>query len=188
MESFNKHIFRLALLIVLLIFTLRLFYLQIWNKKFQLASHNNSLYKETLYPPRGNIYDRYGTLLVHNEPLYDIYIYPRYKDKMDIKKLSYITDIAEDKIKGILKKTTAKAQLLASNILHEEFLEIQDTLSTLPGIQVKVKMARNYPHPTLANTIGYLGEVNKSFLDKNKDKYVLADRSAGNLRRTTAGR
>ena len=57
--------------LVVFIYILRLFSMQIMEDKYKDAADSNAFLKRTLYPPRGLIYDRNGELLVYNQPAYD---------------------------------------------------------------------------------------------------------------------
>ena len=57
---------------VVLVFIIRLFYLQVIDQSTKDQADNNALVKQTVYPSRGLIYDRNGELLVFNQPIYEI--------------------------------------------------------------------------------------------------------------------
>ena len=57
---------------VVLVYIIRLFYLQIIDQSTKDQADNNALVKQTIYPSRGLIYDRHGELLVFNQPIYEI--------------------------------------------------------------------------------------------------------------------
>jgi len=59
-----------------LIFLARLFYLQIIDPAYKSLSENNAILERSIYPERGLIYDRNGTLLVANQPAYDLMFIP----------------------------------------------------------------------------------------------------------------
>ena len=48
------------------IFTIRLLSLQVFSSDYESQSLQNSVLKEYIYPERGFIYDRNGTLIVEN--------------------------------------------------------------------------------------------------------------------------
>ena len=64
-RKYNKIRIGLAVFAALLLG--RLFYIQIINDKFKTDALNNSIVYETIYPPRGVIYDRAGEVLVGNQ-------------------------------------------------------------------------------------------------------------------------
>ncbi len=58
--------------VVVVIYILRLFSLQIVETKYKRFADSNAFLNKTIYPPRGLIYDRNDSLLVYNKPAYDI--------------------------------------------------------------------------------------------------------------------
>ena len=66
---------------VVLVYIIRLFYLQVIDQSTKDQADNNALVKQTIYPSRGLIYDRNGELLVFNQPIYEITMTMRDMDK-----------------------------------------------------------------------------------------------------------
>ena len=66
-----------AVILLILIFIVRLFFLQIVDNDYKAWADSNAFLKKTLYPSRGMIYDRNGKLLVYNQPTYDIMLIMR---------------------------------------------------------------------------------------------------------------
>ena len=58
--------------IVVLIYIVRLFFLQILDQSTQEKAANNAQLRQTVYPSRGLIYDRNGELLVANQPIFEV--------------------------------------------------------------------------------------------------------------------
>ena len=58
--------------VVVLVYIVRLFYLQVIDQSTKDQADNNALVKQTIYSSRGLIYDRNGALLVFNQPIYEI--------------------------------------------------------------------------------------------------------------------
>ena len=58
--------------VIVLVYIIRLFYLQIIDQSTKDQADNNALVKQTIYPSRGLIYDRNGELLVFNQPPTDL--------------------------------------------------------------------------------------------------------------------
>ena len=72
LESRKYHIY-LLFGFFFLVYLSRLFYVQIIAKDFFAnRAENDSVSKEITFPPRGNMYDRNGNVLVQNEIAYDI--------------------------------------------------------------------------------------------------------------------
>ena len=58
--------------VVVLVYIIRLFYLQVIDQSTKDQADNNALVKQTIYPSRGLIFDRNGELLVFNQPIYEV--------------------------------------------------------------------------------------------------------------------
>jgi penicillin-binding protein 2 len=56
---------------------IRLFFLQILSDQYEDLSLKNSVLKRYVYPERGYVFDRNGTLLVSNQPMYDLMVIPK---------------------------------------------------------------------------------------------------------------
>ena len=57
---------------VVLVYVIRLFFLQIIDQSTKDQADNNALVKQIIYPSRGLMYDRNGELLVFNQPIYEV--------------------------------------------------------------------------------------------------------------------
>ena len=64
-------------------FTVRLFYLQIYTANAFDIDNDNAIRKVFHYPKRGYIYDRNDSLLVANQPSYDVMVIPREVEPLD---------------------------------------------------------------------------------------------------------
>ena len=61
-----------AVVLLVLIFIIRLFFLQVVDSDYKAWADSNAFLKKTLIPSRGIIYDRNGKLLVCNQPSYEV--------------------------------------------------------------------------------------------------------------------
>ena len=66
-----------------IIFLVRLLSLQVLSSDYDDQSLQNSVLREYIYPERGFIYDRNGTLIVENQATYDLMIIPRQLQQFD---------------------------------------------------------------------------------------------------------
>ena len=65
------------------IFTVKLFNIQVLDPTYKQNATNNVLREVVQYPARGLIYDRNGQLMVYNKPAYDLLVTPRETEKFD---------------------------------------------------------------------------------------------------------
>ena len=172
----NRQYIVIALvLIIALTYLIKLLDIQVFDPKYELAAKNNVIRKTIQYPNRGLIYNRDGGLLVHNAPIYDLMVIPyevkvqdtaTFCERFHLTKESFIKRMQKAKSYSLLLPSTFIKQ-----ISHQEFAAVQDFFTEYPGFYVNARTVRYYPHQSLANTLGYIGEINKTQLDRDTMGY-----------------
>jgi len=79
MSVFNQsrsNIVRLIFAGMFLVIAAQLFNLQIISKKYKQQAQENALFRKSVYPTRGIIYDRKGKAILNNTILYDLMVTP----------------------------------------------------------------------------------------------------------------
>jgi penicillin-binding protein 2 len=79
----RKYIIGGLISLVVIIYVVRLFSLQILDDTYQDKADSNAYLKRIEFPSRGLIKDRNGKTLVFNKPAYDIMMVVREMDKFD---------------------------------------------------------------------------------------------------------
>jgi penicillin-binding protein 2 len=155
-----------------ILFIGRLFYLQIINNSYKQQAIDNSIKKKHIYPERGYIYDRNGKLLVANQTSYDLMVIPKDVKEMDTTEFCNLIRISKKSFKKRLKKAkrySYKApSVFIKQLSKENFAYLQEKLYKYNGFYIQKKSIRNYPINSAANILGYISEVNESYLKKNK--------------------
>ncbi|MFA6923197.1 MAG: penicillin-binding protein 2 [Bacteroidales bacterium] len=170
--SDRKHTIIFIFIFAVAIFVIRLFYIQVLTDEYKISANNNVLRFQTEYPNRGLIYDRKGKLLVYNEASYDLMVTPRYAKNIDTNELCKILNI--DKVAFIERIGKAKAfssfraSIFDKQVSTEMYGMLQEKMYKLPGFFIQARTLRKYPKPIAAHILGYIGEVDPSFLEKNK--------------------
>ena len=158
-------------LVIGIIFSIRLFYVQVVNDKYKLTSDNNVLREITLYPARGLIYDRNGTLLVYNEAAYDLMVVPKQVSDMDTIEFCSLLEIEpvefSEKLKKAKKYSRYKPSVFIKEISSVSYASIQEHLFKYPGFFVQTRTLRKYPRNSAAHALGYIGEVNSKTIENN---------------------
>jgi penicillin-binding protein 2 len=169
---------RKALLPTLIIVTaglliIRLFYLQIIDDTFKLKSENNAIKIKYEYPERGYVYDRYGRLLIANQPSYDIMVIPKdvNEKEMNIKKFCALLEITEDFYKEKIRKAKVYSPMLPSVFLSQlnklEFAAFQEKIRRFSGFYIQKRSLRDYQVSYGANVFGFITQVNENIVKKN---------------------
>ncbi len=153
-----------GLFLVLAIFLVRLFYIQVINHEEFLAKANQmQISKRTINPERGQLYakDQNGEIvpLVLNQTVYTVFADPtQVKDVKKVEKL--VTDVAGDQMIEAnfdkLTSTTLQYVVLARQITHSQAEKIQE--ADLAGVGLQSSSRRVYTEGKLANQV--LGFVN----------------------------
>src|SRR6185437_478745 len=86
MPVFNQsrsNIIRLIFAGMFLIIAAQLFHLQIISKKYKQQAQENALFRKSVYPSRGIIFDRKGRAILNNTILYDLMVTPTQVKNID---------------------------------------------------------------------------------------------------------
>ena len=164
--------------VVVLVYIIRLFYLQVIDQSTKDQADNNALVKQTIYPSRGLIYDRNGELLVFNQPIYEITMVMRDMGKewdttafcqcLQISRTDFddrITEIKDKKKNRGYSRWTP--QVFMSQLKKEDIASLQESLFLFPGIQIQKRTLRDYTYKAAAHVLGSVGEVNQSDIDRD---------------------
>ena len=79
----RKYVLGGSVVVVVLVFLIRLFTLQIMSEDYKKYADSNAFLNKTQYPSRGVMYDRNGNLLVYNQPAYDVMVCMRNVKDLD---------------------------------------------------------------------------------------------------------
>lgn len=166
---------RLLLYIIILttgiIFIVRLFYLQVLDDSFAVRSENNAVKVVYDYPQRGYIYDRNGTLLVSNQPSYDVMAIPRNVKAFDTAEFSRMLNISEEQVAIRLEKAKIYSPRLPSIIVPQltksEYAYFQEKMRNYEGFYIQKRSLRDYQTKNGSNVLGYIAEVNKKIIEDN---------------------
>ena len=174
---------------IVLVYIIRLFYLQIIDQSTKDQADNNALVKQTIFPSRGLIYDRNGELLVFNQPIYEVTLtmYDMKKDKqwdttafcqcLHITRAEFDERISEikdrRKNRGYSRHTP---QVFMSQLKKEDIATLQEFQSMFPGVHIQKRTLRDYTYKAAAHVLGSVGEVSQKDIDRD-DYYARGDYS-----------
>ena len=161
-----------------LLFLIQLVSLQIFNQNYSELSLNNALEKRPVYPTRGLIYDRNGTLLVANQPVYDLMVIPENTISFDTLELISFLEISKEELIGSLYKarrfSSKKSSVVSRQISKEKQALFKEKIWKYTGFYFQKKTIRDYSIPIASNILGYTSEINPTEL-KNKTDYDLGE-------------
>ncbi len=172
--DFRKKTLLLALFLVLVVLTMRLFYLQvIRHGHYNRLAITNRVQRERIIAPRGLIRARDGSKLVVNAPTYQISILPgmihgRQErlslacEWLDIDEQKLLEDLAE--WRG--RYADGREMPVVHAASKEQISVLRELRMQLPFFRLEMKPRRQYPEGKMAvHILGYVGEVTDEELD-----------------------
>ncbi len=169
--SHRKYTIVFIILCVVFIYIVRLFYMQIIDDSYKYSAQNNSQRRITKYPARGVIFDRYGKILVYNEPAFDLMVIPQQTKPFDSLDLCQILEIELPTLRQILQKAKSYSKYRPSLVVPQLSIEtvalLKEKLYKFNGFFLQSRTLRKYPKPIAAHLLGYVGEVDEKFIKKN---------------------
>lgn len=186
LEGWRVYSFITVLGVIFLVFTARLFDLQVLQYEDFLSQANDNRVEEiSLAPARGVIYDRNGIVLASNAAAYNIAVIPAFlpDDEGEIReielKLAEITQVPfskgsiEDPLipcaddLGVTQMVAIQSSfspfdpvLIKCDVPRELALAVAEQAVDWPGVEVQVEPVRDYPTGELtAAIIGFLGPI-----------------------------
>lgn len=173
----RKYILSGVILLVLTIYIIRLFNLQINDEDYKTKADSNAFYKKTIYPARGLMYDRNGKLVVYNQASYDITFVPREIKGIDTLELCKALDITLDDFHKRMERVKDRRanpgysayteQEFITQLSGEEFARFQEKMFRFPGFYVRKRSIRQYNYNAAGVLLGDIGEVSQKKIDKD---------------------
>ncbi|MBO4483124.1 MAG: penicillin-binding protein 2 [Prevotella sp.] len=183
--DYRKYVIGGIAVVIVIVYTVRLFVLQIMSDDYRKSADSNAFLKKIEYPSRGVISDRNGELLVYNQPAYDIMVVVNEaKDRLDtlefcqalgiskayfIKRMNDIKD--RNKNPGYSRFTQ---QLFMAQLSNQDFSVFREKLFRFPGFYIQQRSIRQYQYPYAAHVLGDVAEVSESDIE-NDDYYQAGD-------------
>ena len=170
--------------VVAVILLAKIFSIQVLDDHYKTDADNNTTVREIIYPTRGVIYDRKGEILVGNKVAYDILVSPHDLEKKEFDTLALATalDTTVEFIRGKMaeyRKNRRKIGFQSVTMIkqipartYNKFAEVQ---YRFPGFKGQVRSIRDYPINAGGNLLGYVSEVNQSYIDSHPGEYRSGD-------------
>lgn len=177
MNESRKEILQIVFVLVGLIFLIKLFSIQVLDNRYAEMAEGNAILRQVEYPFRGLIYDRNKKLIVYNTPEYDIEVIAKEIKKIDSTKFCNVFEISREELRKKFKEMKARKEyspfkptLFLDQLSNVDFARVQDQMDEFPGFYIQARTTRAYSSSGLANGLGYVSEINKNQLDRDKTK------------------
>lgn len=175
--------------LIVVIYLVRLFVLQVCDTTYKINADTNAFLQKIIYPSRGLIYDRNDSLVVLNQPAYDVMLIPRDVqpfDTIDFCNTLQITRSDFDARMADMKDphknpnySSYTQQVFMAHLSAQDYGRLQEKLYRFPGFFIQKRILRQYNYNCAANILGDVREVNGN--DIEKDNYYKPGDYTGDL-------
>ncbi len=130
-------------------------------------------FRKVIYPERGILYDRKGRAVLQNTIIYDLMVTPSRLKGLDTMSLCKILNIdtAEFRkriINAIIKNKSYRPSVFEPLLSNDKIAKINESMyKFVPAFYLQERPVRDYPYDAGGNILGYLSEVDSSFLKKH---------------------
>jgi len=161
--------------LILFIFVFKLQIVE--NEKYKNIAEKNVVRIQTIYPTRGEIFDRKYRPIVLNKPSYNLYITPgKIADKNIVSTfVSNNFDKNIEEIKKIIHANRYRSYqdvLLIQNVEYEKMVKISEQLNYYPSLLFKAEKVREYYFKN--HFTGYTGRITEEeYSNRRKDGYSI---------------
>ena len=160
----------------------KLFSIQIIDDKYKLSAENNTMVYTTIYPTRGIIHDRNGNILVGNKVAYDLMVTPKEVEAFDTLALCKVLDITPEFVREKMqeyyknrRRIGYQSVVMIKQIPPETYMKFAEVAYKFPGFRGQPRSIREYPFNAGGNLLGYVSEVNASYIERHPDEYKSGD-------------
>ncbi|MCB0761730.1 MAG: penicillin-binding protein 2 [Flavobacteriales bacterium] len=169
----RKYILIFMIVSVLVIFVIRLFYMQARDESWKDRAIRITEKAVVLKPPRGLVYDRNGELLIANQAVYDLMVIPSDIESLDTVSFCNLVSITpEDFIQRMAAIRKAggswKAHEFMGQIKPSDYARISEHLHEFSGFFGQPSTMRRYPEGVAPLFCGMVGKVSQKDLDSDE--------------------
>lgn len=184
MPVFNQNRSRVVQIVFACVFLViigQLVNLQLFSAKYKLAADNNAFYRKVVYPDRGIIFDRKKKAILENAISFDLMVIPADSRGTDTLALCSLLNIDTATYRKrmrelIFKNTSVKPSVFEALLTPEMFARLNENMYKFPGFSLNERSIRSYPHDAAAAILGYIAEVDTSFLRRHREEgYEMGD-------------
>lgn len=178
MNEGRKEVIQIAFVLIALVFLVKLFFIQVLDKRYAELASSNAIIPVRDYAIRGLIKDRNGKILVYNTPEFDLLIIKKEVKSLDSAKFCKVFSKTPEELRKLFKDLKARREyspvkptIFLSQLSTLDFAKIQDHIDEFPGFIIQPRNTRAYTTKAMANALGYVSEISKSKLEKDEERF-----------------
>ena len=160
----------------------RMYYLQVvQSERYKTLAEENRISTRLLSPPRGLIFDRFGTPLAKNDQNFRVLIISEQTDgnlNATLDALNRILPLTPNEIQRVRKEVRRSRDFtpitVRENLTWEQMAAIALNAPDLPGVIIDEGVSRFYPYKEAAvHLLGYVGVVSEDEMTKGNPLFKL---------------
>ncbi|MEO8110666.1 MAG: penicillin-binding protein 2 [Ginsengibacter sp.] len=174
----------LMFLLIGIIIIAQLFNLQILNTKYSIMADEQGKFRKVVYPDRGILFDRKGRAILRNTVIYDLMVTPGKIRGMNMDTFALCrvlgidtTEFKKRILTAIIKNRSYRVSVFESSLSPEKIARLNESMYRfVPAFYLQERPVRDYPYDAAGNILGYLSEVDSSFLKRHEGEgYQMGD-------------
>jgi penicillin-binding protein 2 len=184
MPEFNQsrsRIIQIIFAVVFLVIVAQLLNLQLFSPEYRIQAEDNARYRKVIYPDRGIIYDRKKRAMLENTIMYDLVVTPSEIRGTDTFSLCNILGIDTAAFRRRIndarfKNSSVRPSVFEPLLSADMYARLYENMYKFPGFVLSERPVRTYPFGAGANMLGYINEIDTSFLRKHAGEgYEMGD-------------
>lgn len=189
MNEGRREIIQIVFVLIGLIFLIKLFSIQVLEGTYKDLAAVNAIRKVPQPPVRGLIRDRNGKLIVYNSPEFDLMIILKEVKHFDSARFCQVFGIDQERLRNHFKNLRTEIRNRKASELQPyafmrqlstlDLARIQDNIDEFPGFYIQDGSTRAYTSKAGANALGYVSEISKQQLDRDKNNIYNAGEYIG---------
>lgn len=184
----RKYVIITFFAVIGIIYSFKLFYMQVVDDTWKLRAQQIAEKRREITPPRAVVFDRNGKKIISNKTYYNLMMVENDIKDLDTaafaKLIGWTIQEVRDRFKAIVEgegvyknphtgKVTSNYQTIRAypfvkELTADEMSKIAPHLDSYKGFYEEVSSMRNYPYSCGANILGYLSEVTREEIEKDK--------------------
>ncbi len=184
MSVFNQsrsRVIRLIILATFLLIAAQLFNLQVISGKYKKLAEDNAIFRKTIYPSRGIIFDRKNKAILNNTLMFDLMVTPSEVKGVDTTYLCNLLEISTEEfnkriISAIVRNGRYRPTAFESLLSPQKYARLEENMWRINnGFFLLERPVRLYPYNVAAHVMGYIGEADSSVIKRSNNFYQLGD-------------
>jgi len=180
----RKNIIIAMIIFMGLVIIFRLFSLQVLNTKYSIMADEQGKFRKVVYPDRGILFDRKGRAILRNTVTYDLMVTPGKIRGMNLDTAALCrilkidtTEFKKRILTAIIKNRSYRPSIFESLLPEETIAKLNESMfKFVPAFYLQERPVRDYPFDAAGNILGYLSEVDSSFLKRHDGEgYQMGD-------------